>query len=74
MGPTITPIPHTAIAEPCFSGGLISIKTTCAKGTNAAPNTPCSNRAATICANESDIPHNADANVKPAMEVMKIFF
>ena len=29
MGPTMTPTPQIAMAEPCFSFGLISSKTTC---------------------------------------------
>ena len=37
------------------------MSTTCARGTKAAPKTPCRRRAATICASEFDIPHNAEA-------------
>ena len=50
------------------------MSTTCARGTSAAPKTPCRRRAATICASEFDIPHNAEATVKPVIEAMKIFF
>jgi hypothetical protein len=67
-------MPHTAIAEPCFSRGLICIRTTCASGTSAAPNTPCSSRAATISASELDMPQRADATVNPEIDARKTFF
>src|SRR5436305_39489 len=37
MGPRMTPLPHTAIAWPCRSGGLIWNRTDCDSGTSAAP-------------------------------------
>src|ERR1700716_2173308 len=67
-------MPQIAMAEPCFSFGLISIKTTWDKGTRAAPNTPCNSRAATISASEFDMPHNMDATVKPLMDAKNMFF
>ena len=67
-------MPHTAMAEPCFSRGLMSIKTICAMGTKAAPNTPCSSRAATICASEFAMPHSMDARVKPPMDASSMLF
>src|ERR1700722_7531619 len=70
----MTPIPHTAMAEPCFSLGLMSMSTTCANGTKAAPKTPCSSRAATICAREFDMPHSAEATVKPEIEARNMCF
>ncbi len=69
MGPTITPMPHTAIACPCFSRGLISSRMDCDSGTSDAPKMPCSSRDATICARVSDIPQNAEAMVKPVIEM-----
>ena len=70
----MTPMPQIAIAEPCFSRGLISMTTTCDSGTRAAPKTPCSRRAATISNKESDSPHRADATVKPTTDVMNTCF
>jgi hypothetical protein len=63
-----------AMAEPCFSLGLISNNTTWDSGTRAAPNTPCSRRAATISAREFDIPHSTEATVKPPIDARNMFF
>ena len=63
-----------AVADPCFSGGLISMITTCESGTRAAPNTPCSNRAPTMKASELARPHNAEAAVNPATDIRNTFF
>jgi hypothetical protein len=41
--PLITPTPHNAIAEPCFSGGFISSNVACDNGIKDAPNTPWNN-------------------------------
>ena len=65
------PAPQIAIAWPTFCGGLMSSSTACDSGTSAAPNTPCSRRAATIAASEVDKPHRADATVKPITDTMK---
>ena len=73
IGPTMTPTPQIAIAEPCFSGGLISNKTTWDNGTRAAPNTPCRSRAATISSSEFDIPQSTEASVKPLMDAKNMF-
>ncbi len=70
----MTPMPHTAIAEPCFSGGLMSISTICDMGTSAAPKTPCSRRAPTIWPREFDRPHKAEATVNPTTDARKICF
>src|SRR3984957_20445933 len=69
MGPTITPMPHTAMACPCFSRGLISSRMDCDKGTSDAPKIPCSSREATICVKVSESPQNADASMNPAIEI-----
>src|SRR5260370_1455575 len=62
-------MPHTAIAWPCFSRGLMSSRMDCESGTSEAPKIPCSNRDATICARLSDNPHSADATVKPPIRL-----
>jgi hypothetical protein len=74
MGPTITPMPQIAIAEPRRAGGVICSMTACDKGTRAAPNRPCSSRAATISTSEPETPHHSDASVKPATETRKTRF
>src|SRR6185437_5763946 len=68
IGPIMTPTPQTAIADPCFSGGLISNSTACDRGTSAAPHNPWSKRASTICASDPAIPQSTEASVNPAME------
>ena len=70
----MTPMPQTAIAWPCFSGGLISMTTICDIGTRAAPKMPCSRRAATICPSEFDSPQSAEAAVNPITDAMNTFF
>ncbi len=42
--------------------------TACDSGTSAAPKKPCSSRATTICASDSEMPHRIEAIVKPAIE------
>ena len=44
IGPSMTPMPHSAIAEPRLAGGKTSSITAWLKGTSAAPKTPCSTR------------------------------
>src|ERR1700733_8023086 len=61
-------MPHTAIAWPCFSRGLMSSRIDCDSGTSEAPKIPCSKRDATICVSVSDKPHSAEATVKPPIE------
>src|SRR6185312_5017072 len=68
IGPIITPIPQTAIAEPCFSGGLISSSTACDNGTRAAPHNPWISRASTISPSVPATPHSTEASVKPEIE------
>src|SRR6202795_317262 len=70
----MTPTPQIAMAEPCFSFGLISSKTSCDRGTSAAPNTPCNSRAATISASVFDMPHSIEATVNPAIDARNTFF
>ena len=70
IGPTMMPAPQIAIAWPTFSSGLMSSSTACDSGTSAAPNTPCSSRAATMPPSEVDRPHKADATVKPITDTM----
>ena len=41
IGPSSTPMVHSAITLPCSSRGYSCISATCASGTNAAPNRPC---------------------------------
>jgi hypothetical protein len=64
------PAPQIAIAWPTFSFGLMSSSTACDSGTSAAPKTPCSSRAATICHSEAAMPHIAEAAVKPITATM----
>jgi len=68
IGPTVTPTPHIAIAEPCFSRGQVSSRTACDSGTSAAPNTPWSSRNSTISVSEPASPHSTEAAVKPTTE------
>ena len=70
MGPTITPTPHSAIAEAWRSRGWLSSSTACDSGTRQAPNTPCSRRKATSCVRLCAAPHNIDAMVKPTTDHM----
>ncbi len=64
IGPTMIPAPQIAIAWPTFSRGLMSSSTACDSGTSAAPNTPCSSRAATISTSEFASPQSAEAIVE----------
>ena len=41
IGATMMPAPHTAIAWPCRSRGLMSMMTDCDSGASAAPKAPC---------------------------------
>ena len=68
IGPSIAPMPHTAIAWPCFSGGLMSSSTDWLSGISAAPQTPCSRRNSTISTRLPAMPHRAEAMVKPMIE------
>ncbi len=52
----------------------MSMRTICDMGTSAAPKTPWSRRAATICASETLSPHNAEATVKPITDTRKTLF
>ena len=52
----------------------MSSRIDCDSGTSAAPNTPCSRRAPTICTSVSDSPHSADATVKPAIDTISSRF
>ncbi len=44
IGPSMTPMPQIAIAEPRLAGGKMSSITAWLNGTSAAPNTPCNSR------------------------------
>ena len=66
MGPTSTPIVHNAITRPCCSGGYSCISETCASGTSAAPNRPCTMRNATISPRSVANPQATEPSVKPA--------
>ncbi len=46
----------------------MSSSTACDSGISAAPNTPCNRRNSTISTRELEMPHTADATVKPPME------
>jgi hypothetical protein len=59
---------QTAIARACRDGGLISSSVACDRGTSAAPQIPCSNRASTICESDCANPQSMDAMVNPATE------
>ena len=69
IGPSTAPAPQTAIAWPCFSGGLMSSSTAWESGISAAPNSPWSRRNRTISARLVAMPHSIEATVKPAMEI-----
>ena len=68
IGPTMIPAPHSAIAWPNFSGGLMSSRMVCDKGTMAAPKTPCNSRNATIAVMLQASPHSIEAATKPMMQ------
>ena len=72
IGPNMTPIPQTAMARPCRSGGLMSSSTACDIGTSAAPPRPCRPRNSTICGNVCASPHSTEATVKTAIEMRNI--
>ena len=59
------PMPHIAIAAPCFSFGKASSSSDCEIGTSDAPNTPCRMRNSTISPMPVAIPHSSEATVKP---------
>ena len=44
IGPSMTPMPQIAMADPRLAGGKMSSITAWESGTSAAPNTPCSTR------------------------------
>ena len=67
-GPTMTPMPHSAITRPCCSRGNSLSSTTCDSGTSAAPNAPCTVRKSTISMRSVAMPHSIDTTVKPAMQ------
>ena len=69
MGPSTAPAPQTAMAWPCFSGGLMSSRTAWDNGISAAPNTPCNRRNSTISTRLLATPHSTEAAVKPAIEI-----
>ncbi len=51
----------------------MSSMTVCDSGTSAAPKLPCSRRKSTICSMLWAMPHNSDAKVKPATQMMNSF-
>ncbi len=61
----MTPMPQSAIAEPCFSRGYVSSSTACDSGTRLAPSAPCSARNTTSSVNEFAAPQSIEASVKP---------
>ena len=67
-------MPQTAMAWPCFSRGLMSSSTACDRGSMAAPKTPWISRNSTSSARLVEMPHSAEATVKPAIETMNTFF
>lgn len=69
IGPTMIPAPHSAIAWPCFSRGLMSSMKVCASGTMAAPKTPWSTRKATIEPSDQLSPQATEAATNPATEI-----
>ncbi len=69
IGPTITPMPHIAIAAPCFSRGYTSSKVDCDSGTSDAPNKPCNRRKPTISPIVVAMPHSTEAIVNPAIAI-----
>ncbi len=73
IGPSMTPIPQIAIADPRSSAEYESSSTDCESGTSAAPNAPCSRRNVTICSMFWASPHSTEANVKPAAQTTNSF-
>ena len=69
IGPTMMPAPHSAMAEPWRSFGLMSSRKVCDSGTIAAPNTPWSTRKATMLSRLHDTPHSIDMTVKPTTAI-----
>ena len=69
IGPTMMPAPHSAIAEPWRSLGLMSSRKVCDSGTIAAPNRPCSTRKSTMLSRLQETPHSIDITVKPTTVV-----
>ena len=61
-------MPHTAIAGPWRSGGLMSSRIAWLIGTSAAPKTPCSRRNPTSSPRPLATPHNPDTTVKPTID------
>ena len=59
------PMPHIAMAAPCFSRGNASSSSDCEIGTSEAPNTPCRMRNMTIWPMPVAIAHSTEATVKP---------
>ncbi len=68
IGATMMPMPHTAIAWPWRSRGLMSRMTDCDSGASAAPKAPCRMRNSTISLRLRAVPHSADEATKPATQ------
>ena len=71
IGPRMAAMTKVDMACPCFSGGLTSRTTDWARGTRAAPNTPCMKRKLTICGMLVAMPQRSEAAAKPAIEVSR---
>ena len=71
IGPIITPAPNRAMALPCFSFGLRSIRVAWASGTMKAPATPCSARNITISDRFCATAQSREAKVKAITDQMK---
>ena len=67
-GPRIKPSPKIAIARPRSSGGLRSIRITCAIGIIDAPNIPCKKRKTTSSSSRTEIPQSPETTVNPTTE------
>ena len=69
IGPTMMPAPHSAIACPAFSRGLMSRRKVCDKGTMAAPKTPCIRRKVTMDGRLQAMPQAIEVATKPMIEI-----
>ena len=70
IGAIMMPMPHTAIAWPWRSRGLMSRMTDCDSGASAAPKAPCMMRKSTISSRPSAVPHSAEEATKPATQMV----
>jgi hypothetical protein len=73
IGAIMMPAPHTAIAWPCRSRGLMSMMVDCDSGASGAPKAPCRTRKNTISSRLTAVPQSAEAMRKPLTQIMNRF-